>query len=1172
MDVVEIYDHYYYDRPARVFSTGCAFTVCRESILYRRLAAADPRDAAVDVLEYMLYNVSNETGLPSYYCCCMSYDGGHVCNAIPLMIGSKLEKRVVLLLCSMLGLDAGALYDADYYHKVFAGAFLVNGTFYYSVFRESNNNKVCHNKKSKFRGAETVCYFYDIKYNRGIKLFTKADGGGALYVNDRDGREIADVNENTLKQLYKECLSRPELYTLDTRLVRGFFAAVERQGLSGIDGFKNKIYTNYTIGLNTFLDKLHPSAMTHPMWNTSLMMGKINLGISQRLSYPKTKSEVKKQNEQKLKMCTGGTSTGYLVETQRRRNTRKMTRARGARRPEAAAAATQPSKSPLGSNEVKTVGLIEKLENGERNGPSTFNQVSVSYIPLIKVLSCTVQKLQAEHVHAESSKTVPEDASGFICMKYVGNISTAGKNMLFTDRVRVSYGHVRRVVARVELALETAAAARLVGARRRPLERGALHVVINNAVTEYAVAGDRVVDLMIHVKARAHRFAWLKVVADYACVYFYEGVPLLAARADEYAYRLLYERRTTAVGAAALRETDEICLSRHEMELLCDPSGRASSTCETNRLINRCFRKLAVADYAPFAYERATDDDYAASVDDRQSVLSKHTDQFTEFTPPSKRSVSVNARKSACINVYYKRAADLVRGFNIFTDPDAYEAKVAERNLARHDVPGRVTASAFAAMRGDATNCPQPQYADPSLDNFYLLRTIFADIRGHNVEDANVLDASVDLCLTFAYSFSLTFVDRTARGVDVVVPDARGCARICAWDEDGRPTAVLFLLCTVHKDPADGDDIHFPPFRKVSVIKDADGSYRVYMLRNDAVLIRAVRALAGSAAAAEVVPADALVSLRTTVSRFRANATDRVVVVDFRASGTADKYDGIKVVNSFGQKGLALVKDLREYVRPCADPRSLAHCPVQLVMNVCSFVSRRPIGQHMQMSRNFRQETTSAAGEPCTSGFCAVFFTEGEPTTKTCLVRLDEMMRSVIITAGLSCFQNMKASTDNVYNPNGVMCPPQTRQILDLYRCYGAAYRIDGDEYSPYATRDEVTRLFDLYEACASRLRALDTARSRGRAVLDVCEYARDVGAHEKLRRVCRFDAATGETVIALDARADEERGEYVIDTHDGSTGADTRTRLVGDPNEIFRYIDESGGALERLVGSNPSV
>lgn len=96
--------------------------------------------------------------------------------------------------------------------------------------------------------------------------------------------------------MYKECTQNWRHYTLDMRLITECFASVKQQGLAGIDDFKNKISTNYSLGLNKFLDKLPSSTMRNLMWNSLLMIGKINFGISQRLSYPKSKSEAKKQN------------------------------------------------------------------------------------------------------------------------------------------------------------------------------------------------------------------------------------------------------------------------------------------------------------------------------------------------------------------------------------------------------------------------------------------------------------------------------------------------------------------------------------------------------------------------------------------------------------------------------------------------------------------------------------------------------------------------------------------------------------------------------------------------------------------------------------------------------------------------------------------------------------
>lgn len=1147
MNVIDMYDYYFFHRPFRkLYNVDCKFVHCEKSIIYRRLVADDTSrkiaDSYPDILEYMLYNVSGETGLPSYYSCCMDYDGGHVCNAIPIMIGSKLERKLIKELCINLNMPFEQLYDEDYIHRVYAATFLINGTFYYSVFRESNNNKICHNTRSKFRGEETVAYYYDLTYNRGIKLFTGRNG--QLKVNDRDGKEIVNVTSDTLAQLYAECLRQPKHYTLEPNEVVGFFSAVKRQGFTGIDSFKNKIYTNYSIGLNNCLDKIHPTAVSHPICNTSLMMGKVNLGISQRLSYPKSKSEVKKQNEQKLKMSTGGLSTGYLVESQRRRNTRKVKQTNDEQQEILIAEENQlveTSKEAIaetmfGSKEIKTNGLIEKLENGERNGPSMFNQVTVPYLPFVRLLSLTVQKLQVEHVHAESSKTVPKDAAGFICMNYVGNISTAGKNMLFTDHVHVSYGHVNDVVGRIEDHLVSTLGGLVSPTAQLKANQTGMRVVINNAVTKYSLI-DRnlLIDFMVRIKGEVHPFIWIKPVETYVCVYFFEGVPLLEYGRNDQMYHVLGELIQRDGVVNCLKNQECMCFTRNELEMIRHEADDRlckiyeSHDAKDNDEINNMFIMQMCK-----PKDQGTKDQRVIT-----SLLANQLDQYTEYTPPSKRSVSVNARKSACVNVYYQKAATLIRGFNIFTDPDAYERRLADYEHKIKGTPVRVTLDQFRSMREDANNCPQPQYAtlatkrdtvqrlrfenkntenggkticdavcdEHALRNFYMLRTIFADIDGFNVEDANVIDESVDLCLRFSYSFSLTFLDKTLRGVDVLIPPARDSVRVCGWTKSGDPLAVLFMVCSIRTDGSDlsshvqfangehaqesncnnitGDSgVQFPPFRKMTVIKSKDGSYHVYILRNDAALLRTVKKqretwLTNCRAdnsedpfetIEEINPYDVLDGLETKVARFVVPTSgERVVTIDFRAHGRVDKYDGIKVVNSFGQKGLALIKDIRPYVST----------NVQLVMNICSFVSRQPVGQYLQMKRNFSANVYSAAGEPCLVGFTSVFFTENEPTTKTCLVRFDEMMRSVIITIGLTSFQNIKSSLDNIYNPKGLLLPPQTRQILSLYRCYGIAYNISGDTYEPYSTREEVESIFRLFDVCKQKL---DDAMAEGKS------------------------------------------------------------------------------------------
>lgn len=1368
-----MYDYYFLENPHRKYDDGCEYDICEKSILYRRLlfsvqeydklnnlpstkdnGCVEIKRDLRDVLEYMLYNVSGDTGLPAYYSCCMSLynkdvvglgaeceeDGfitpnlntrsDHVCNAIPIMIGSSLEKKIITRLAEMLCVRVSEIYDTDYLHKVYSGSFLVNGIFYYSVFRESNNNKICHNTKSKYRGEETVAYFYDNTCNRGVKLFTNRSG--QLLVNDRDGNEVTDVTSEVILQLYKECLQNWRNYTLDMHLIKGFFSSVKRQGLTGIDMFKNKIYTNYSIGLNTSLDKLPTSAMSNPMWNSSLMIGKINLGISQRLVYPKSKSETKKLNEQKLKMCTGGLSTGYLVETQRRRNLRKVIKpthvtqgtkeinheediigkekvSSGEKRdynksnkgtincvknkhtekdvtvptgPESVQTTSRSAHTILGSKEVKTGGLMEKLEQGDHNGPSTFNQVSVSYLPLIRVLSSTVQKLQVEHVHAESSKTVPRDAYGFICMKYMGNISTAGKNMLFVDRVQVSYGHVHKVIEAVEKGIETLVRdsqhrtfnERLVILRNdhhnKPEIAGTrrcMYLVINNAVTVWEVSSERILEFIIYIKTRCHRFAWTKLVGNYLCIYYYEGVPLLRYNRQEIMFDLLSKSidRNGGNSGFVLEGIDSLYFSRDELEMFAStnfttdiPVGKSELVETTNRLIEN------------WSNMRHGEDEGGSWMEyEHSSLLAKHLDQYTEYTAPAKRSVSVNARKSALINVYYQRAADLIRGFNIFADPDGYEQSTAKQVATNHRLPEWVTLRDFTRARAQLQNCPQPyngESSDRSLDNFYMLRTIFADIAGCNVEDANVLDESVDLNLSYSYSFSLTIVDKTKRGLDIIVPPPRNSACVCCWDREGNPTTVLFLVCTIRKkedecssrieemlrqspdlrfvnsltkerrEPSDQvtspptdyenkfrsssvDGIIFPPFRKLSVIKSEDGNYHVYFMRNDAVLLRSIHKLRKKlktdmempnmsnatrlaeneyafVCKPEVNPYDALTSLQTRITTFETTNTEEeqcIVTVDVIVHGNSDKYDGVKVVNSFGQKGLALIRDLRPYFME--NTPASHNVPVQLVMNNCSFVSRQPIGQLLQMKKNMYATTTSAANEPTSVGYTPVFFTETEPITKTCLVRFDEMMRSVIITLGLTLFQNLKSSLDNIYNPYGVLYPPQTRQIMSLYRCVGVSYKFSGDNHTPFSSRDDVKLLLKMYDIFMEMPKPKKMTASK--ALLGVMEVLGDennvkrlfdIGVLREIEGVdnqestCNTEPARSKTYVlhlngqwikdfdncANSSTNDGWQTQYDYELRTYSSRDDTYriVYIFGDPNNITDALSDRSTSISQLV------
>lgn len=1344
MDVVRMYDYYFLDEPHRTIESGCEFTLCANSTLVKRLRQVERGAGAADVsdvLGYMLYNASSDTGVPAHYSCCMSSEGGHVCNTLPIMIGSRLEEKLMSTLGRLLAVDsmeAAGLYDRTYLHRVYTGAFLINGTLYYSVFRESNNNKICHNSKSKGTGDQTVVYMYDRLCNRGIKMYT--DASGYLMINGRDGNHVPEVTPDVLRHVYQECMERPDLYSTDVALVTGMFVDTKSEGMGNIDRFKNKMYTNYTIGLNTFLNKIPVAYLTNPVFVSNIMGGRINLGISQAIKYSASKSDAKKQNEQKLKMCTGLTSD-YLIDSQRRRNNRRPNETESASTshpgvvcaPSSAAKSASPgqvgdaptvAENILGSRNVKGHSFIKRMEHGDQMSPSIFNQISPSYLPYILVLSSTVQKLQVENVHAETSKTISQDAFGFICMKYMGNIGTAGKNMLFTTRAVVSYGHTRRAVSRVEEYLMGAGHGRfdwLTATTETDVDNTVAtshyYVVLNNGLTRYRIRRTHLHSFMVRLKRECDRFVWVKLVGGYVQVYVYEGMPFMRFDANDAMYAILAElvdldtRRSYMYGpdqsSASSSSSSDLLLCRTEIESLCDsmlrtgflaepavgvtvkrmyaalmdderneydnayPLATLGYTVTTDGLIDvRCrhdllprHQRLACNAFVNFTnafilfgtraagelaeHPKAVADTEDGGDEDSQEVdsderndrdtggpvnethrldtlaavvsleshsvesqLAAQMNQYTNYTAPAKRSVSVNARKSSCINVYYQKAADLIHGFAIFVDPDEYERRLADRLAREQGVPTDRTLAEFASMRGDARNCPGDQ-SDPMLRNFYMMKTVFADIAGFNVEDANVIDASTDLCMSFSYRFSLSFTDRTKRGVNVNVVHGDPCRSsvVCQFDDAGAPTAVLFLVCVIDARCARNHEteLHFPPFRKMLVSRDSDNCYYVYFVRNDAVLLKAIAketeksrldrrhrehslyksigGACGRAAAAYgyVCHDDSdyrlpTGSVCTRVTRFNADNGERIVNIETLVHGHVDNYDGVKVINSFGQKGLAVIKDLRPYFRPPQRPG----VPVQLVMNNCSFVSRQPIGQLLQMRRNGYETVYSASGEPTACGFSAVFFNENEPTVTTCLVRLDEMMRSVLITACLPVFQNLKSCTDNVYNQRGLMLSPQVRQILGLYRCAGVAYRVDGDDERYYARRDEVQRLIDIFDEYMvdmrnkRRVSNLTNQMTMNR----LPETLADTSTVDYLRSIKRLTSHTDGTdrSVTMTVNLLEDRSNVRDDRYDvhrlryyDETGRLCLYVVLGNPCLIEQYVAECK-MYEKYVGDDLST
>lgn len=92
----------------------------------------------------------------------------------------------------------------------------------------------------------------------------------------------------------------------------------------------------------------------------------------------------------------------------------------------------------MGSAEHKN-GIVYKSNKNKEQSSSLFVQINHSHAHNLQSLQMTAQKLRVKHVYAASARNVPNDSFGYICCKYIGNIGTAGNNMLFVDDVKISY-------------------------------------------------------------------------------------------------------------------------------------------------------------------------------------------------------------------------------------------------------------------------------------------------------------------------------------------------------------------------------------------------------------------------------------------------------------------------------------------------------------------------------------------------------------------------------------------------------------------------------------------------------------------------------------------------------------------------------------------------------------
>lgn len=1081
-----INDYLYYEQPYRRVSNRYEITICRSSILYKTVSSiirddcqrtkakqsvsekfAHHEDENVRILTERILN-GNDILLRLIkrnvsYTACIQDDNlnttKHVCDAHMIMIGCELEKKILNRLSRLLSEENHEKNNNDEVcfkiderkHEILKGAYISHGCLYYSVFREVNNNTICYEMGMN---KEITFYLYDKDFNRGHKFFLKESDENRnvkLLCNNRDGKIIQMTNCDMLSVYYKKCTHEkwhPHIEA-DPSLQKDYMLRVRDYSRS-VDSHKNKRYLCYAQSVQICLDKLNVfEGKVMDSCRQLFMRGITFWGISHTLNYEPSKSEHNKNYNKRMMMIKmnerndKGLTNSYTLNKRRKLNNGRITTS--------TTTTDNDQNDEMGSAEHKN-GIMYTFQANKENSSSLFVQISHSHFHNLQELQMTAQKLRVKHVYAVSARNVSKDSFGYICCKYIGNIGTAGKNMIFADGVEISYGHEDLVGIRVldAISRNCGDGNRLFffydKTKRNDDDDDDVVIVLNNIITKYAVS---LKTLSVQSRTKiiktiksAYEFAEIVFWTDKAkkethrrrrnfiCINITPGIPFRKfAGLDKYDLKNVYLSRTELEQfyKSTIRQTND----DDDMDAIID--GTNQFLCE---LIDR--REIECC-----------------------SMLSKKVGHKTEFTLPPKRAVSVNAYKSSLPNKSFITLARMThKNVQIFVDPEAFEKDEIKRN-------GRQT-NRFELIRNTFDDNIQ---GDTS--NMYYLNTAFGDIDGMNVEDAYVLDKNVDLHLWCVVSYSLTFEEPEGK-IAVLLPSIYRSVCVSLRNAEGEPVQVFVLLATIYSE----NEINFPVFRNVCVFKTKDkiNTYTVYAVISEEILI------------SKIIPCDkegrplhtVFCGMSLETERFeyykpksKNGPTDSSSVyyrrIDFVAIFKNKHFNGIKIVNSFGQKGLATVDtDLSTTLKTVEGPDDKPGDFVNLVTNNCSLISRCASGQLLQMKQNFpctvkvdgkQQEQTRGV-----IGRVPFFFTDNMPSLSTAPMRFDEMQKTTLVANAVPITLNFRSNC-NINNVKGLCYPKDSRHVLNLYESIiNSSFRMSNFNEQIYTTSDDVNAIVEVYE------------------------------------------------------------------------------------------------------------
>lgn len=1022
----------------------------------------------------------------SYYTMCVENNNNHVHDVSFITVNTMIEKSILQRTLTLFnGRDRERLYEMFFGHDAekirnIISSCVICGSIYTTSFMEHRNNDLPFDHSLN---KEKTFYIYDCEYNRGHKFYTTHGNNDVLNVVNRDGavikfdRSIVQ-SDNALYEYIYDCLSiswrsliNPSCTTVDNYIE---YLDVSTRHVVSLDYFINKKYMSAAESLYVLLNKLNilENEKYHkPFWNLKeipILMGKIPIGHTDK--YEKT-------------------SRGRLVDTKRKvgnyveknKYFKKF---------------NVPMKHQMESHVDDVTTGSKRVRSGETtiqcmdcdNVPTFFKTLSALHIA--DSLSDYVQRNVPKNVRTIEARILPPDSYKYLDIQCLGSINNSGKSASFVDGVKVSYGYsdddfINKVVTYMESNSD------IYDSGTPSVD--SCTVVMNKIITKYhlrlACTFNDIMNIMIHVKKNLYKFCMVIPFSNkstehvtFLSIHFLPGIPFRNFK--------------------HFCEDPDVMFARREIDIL-------YSMCKLKTLDY-------VLDYAEI--------NHMIDVDDRgglcsMSKISMRCSSNRMYVLPSKQTVAVNGYKTGIPDIFFMIGANLIsKTTQYFLD---YE------NIRRRYVP--MGCSTIA----DAYQCDLniDEWTTPTTDGSISipvgvnvrrdclpLPTMYADIKGLNVEDAYVITKDLDLDIIVTKNYNIQFTCKTP-AVRIYYPDGDCCNPLTVSSRDrdtGKPLTITVLVATVKNinggpsDPAflnavrvndnvynlnsivdstdnleDNQEVVFQPFKKINIYKNSAGEYMIYTQFCDQYILDRVHnyEISNGNKCPSVndifdtynveyckqsdIQEQYCLNYHNDSKKLDFTCEPQIYYIKLQIIMRVPMLDGLKLYTFHGYKGVSTCYDFgsSETMKSIHRWTRLNDVPGLVVANNCAMESRVMMGDMLGMKRNFTQIVKLDSGETARIGYVPYIVSSLMQPCQLSRSKFDIQTQNSMLANGLESAINSKYA-DNIYNLNCLAVPDPSRQIMDNFRLTGVFFDIDGSE-NDYGTEKDVNTIESMYnEIC----------------------------------------------------------------------------------------------------------